>query len=430
VLALAWLQSGGAAVLVPDQPDFRAFYCAGEAVRAHADPYAVEPGRACQHRLARASGIGLYPDLVVAVALPPYGLVPFALLSLLPFPPAVLLWNLLSYLACGLAAAGLHRLFGTNLALAAVAIVAASIGAFANGQIEPIALALLVGAGLLLRARRDAAAGAIAGLELVKPQLGLAAAASLAVLAPRSRLALAAGAVLLATASVAVAGVAGVARYASVELPAHAASELDAPLAQYSLSTALAWIGVPAGPAQAAGTISYLLIAGAAIAIAARLARSSGDRSFLVFVPCALTLLFGTFVHAYSFALALPLAFGLGALARKIGDRPAGAIATVAAAALVAIALLQALGEPALARPLDRQLAVALARDARPDAPAAVVNADLQRLRTPAGAPGVAALALMKLGAWAALGGLGFAALRLSGGIGRKWESPPQSKIG
>ncbi len=408
---------------VPDQPDFRAFYCAGEALRAHADPYTVEPARSCQARIARETGAAFFPGLVVAVATPPFGLLPFALLSFLPFAIASLLWNLLLYGSCGVAAIGINRLFGTNIVLAAAAIVACSLSAFANGQFEPIALALLVGVGALLRTGNARSAGAAASLELIKPQLGGALAVTLFAVERRARRPIVIALALFAALSIAAVGLPGIWRYLTVELPAHARSELHAPLVQYSLSTMLSLWGLPDSVALTIGGLTYAILTVLAAGFAWMVVRRGGDRAFVAFVPCALSLMMGTFVHAYYFSLALPLAFGLIAHFRRTGDREEVWRLWIATVGLVAIVLVQAFAEHALARPLGPDLAARLFIDASPTAPAAVVNADLQLARTPSHRT-VVSLNTLHVLALLPFISLLLATMRLGAGPAHEWESP------
>src|SRR5579871_3197090 len=66
--------------------DFRAFYCAGAAIDAGADPYRMQPLLGCEAATAAAAGT---PEVKYGVAvpapLPPHALLPFAALSRLPF---------------------------------------------------------------------------------------------------------------------------------------------------------------------------------------------------------------------------------------------------------------------------------------------------------------------------------------------------------
>ena len=72
--------------------DFRAFYCAGAALDAGADPYRAEPLRSCEVAAWEAFPAG-YPEVAVPAPLPGYALTPFALLARLPYGVAAALWE-------------------------------------------------------------------------------------------------------------------------------------------------------------------------------------------------------------------------------------------------------------------------------------------------------------------------------------------------
>src|SRR6185437_252656 len=106
--------------------DFRAFYCAGAAIAAGADPYRMEPLLGCEAATAAAAGTpAVEYGVAVPAPLPPYALLPFALLSRLPFVDAALLYAVLS-VAAGVAAGFLlaratgAALFEVDLVLAAI----------------------------------------------------------------------------------------------------------------------------------------------------------------------------------------------------------------------------------------------------------------------------------------------------------------------
>lgn len=84
--------------------DFRAFYCAGAAVASGADPYRMQPLLACEAATPATSRTPAGDGVAVPAPLPPYALLPFALLSRLPFPLAALAYLVLS-VAAGIAGA-------------------------------------------------------------------------------------------------------------------------------------------------------------------------------------------------------------------------------------------------------------------------------------------------------------------------------------
>jgi len=87
-----------------ERQSFKAFYCAGVAVKERADPYRVEPLRACERRLAPSN----LPDGYVEPApLPGYAMAPFGALAMLSPRLAALLFATLLALAATLSACAL-----------------------------------------------------------------------------------------------------------------------------------------------------------------------------------------------------------------------------------------------------------------------------------------------------------------------------------
>src|SRR6266700_3322813 len=76
--------------------DFSAFYCAGQTIGRHADPYRNEPLGKCERSADRPNFLERAPAyLAVPAPLPGYALAPFALLALLPYGAAACAWTLI-----------------------------------------------------------------------------------------------------------------------------------------------------------------------------------------------------------------------------------------------------------------------------------------------------------------------------------------------
>ncbi len=68
--------------------DFQDFYCAGEAVDRHADPYRYEPLHSCEHRVNQSDAYRRDPNRIVPAPIPPYDLPAFELAARIGFPAA------------------------------------------------------------------------------------------------------------------------------------------------------------------------------------------------------------------------------------------------------------------------------------------------------------------------------------------------------
>ncbi len=305
--------------------DFSDFYCAGAALDEGADPYRYEPLHGCEHRVNRTEAYRRDPARAIPAPLPPYDFPPFALAARLSFSAARAVDAVAIVTAIAAAAFGLG-LVGIPLDVAALALaLPAGFLLLAAGQVVPFALLALVYAGVALARRRDRAAGILAALTLIEPHLGLPVCVAMLLFAPRSRLALLVTGALLACAAVATAGIHGVVEYVLLVVPAQAAAEAGY-VYQYSLTYLLRTGGVPASAALALGDLSYAAMLVASLLLAARLQQHLGRRELLAYVPGALSLVGGPYVHMVDLAVAIPAAL---VLATRLAGRSKN-LATVA----------------------------------------------------------------------------------------------------
>lgn len=291
--------------------DFGIFYCAGQAVSAHADPYRVEPLRTCERSVWETGYLEGYAE---PAASPGYVLPMFTLLSRLPFATAKLLWLLLLCAAFGSAVVLLTKLSGLRpLAVFALCIVPVGLLNVRPGQIGGILLACVAATAFLLRTGRERWAVVPALLAMIEPHVGLPVVVSLAVFAPRARWLLGIGIAGLAALHFAVLGISTGIEYARDLLPAMAHAELLA-ADQYGMSWLLHQGGLPSSLALPIATVLYIVAIALGLAAAARAWKRTGDAALCVAIPVSVALLATPFLHDIEFCVALvaPLA-ALGA---------------------------------------------------------------------------------------------------------------------
>ena len=287
--------------------DFRAYYCASLVQREGADPYFAQPLHRCESRTPRPYYRA--PDgVTVPAPFPPYALALLAPLTLLPFEVATVVWWLLMAGAIALAVYAVTRV-AAQPPLVGWAIFGLSLGltCFSAGNAMPLSVAAVVLAALCAQRGHAAGAAAAVAFAAVEPQIALPAAVGLCVEFPAMRLPLVLAAIVLGAVSIASGGIAHSLAYVTSVLPAHALSEVSRDN-QYSLSTVVAALGVPDGAAVLAGTLSYLFLTAIGVAVGLQLARRYHDRAFVALVPCAFSLLGGSFVHTEAIAAAVPAA--------------------------------------------------------------------------------------------------------------------------
>jgi hypothetical protein len=295
--------------------DFQDFYCAGEAVDQHADPYRYEPLHSCEHRVNQSEAYRRDPNRIVPAPIPPYDLPPFALAARIGFPAARAIDAFAIVLAVALAIAGLASI-GIPLDLVALALVLpAGYLLLDAGQIVPFALAALVFCGVALAQRRYAIAGVLAGSTLIEPHLGLPVWMSVVLLAPRSRPAAVITGVLAALAGMLIVGPSTAIEYLSRVLPAQAAAEAGYAY-QYSLTYLLVTAGLPQGAALVAGQLSYVALLAVGIWLGSRLATTLQRRELVAYLPAACSVVAGAYVHMVDLAIAVPAALVLATYSR------------------------------------------------------------------------------------------------------------------
>jgi hypothetical protein len=326
----------GAALPWRTMDEFADFYCAGLALDRRESPYTYEPLHACEHQVntgqsSRAKLFAGNPAMAVPAPQPPYDFVPFMVLARPNLFVARAIDAAAIVLAVSLAAIGMAAI-GVPLALAAaVFALSTAYVELSTAQIVPFALLVLVLCGLALERGRDRLAGLLAALTFIEPIVGLPVVVATFLFAPRARWSLAAGLAGLLAIACAIAGPKGVVEYLIAVLPAHSRSELLFPF-QYSLTYALADVGVSPALARAAGLFSYLLLFATALLIAPRTSKGLQRRALLVFVPALCCVIGGTFLHQEELCFAIPAV-------TLLAWRTAGSQRTIAASALCVLAV-------------------------------------------------------------------------------------------
>lgn len=310
IAALRDLSRLGDALPWRTMDEFADFYCAGWAVDQRENPYRYEPLHACEHRVNvgssfRARLFASNPRVAVPAPQPPYDLVPFAALARLPVTPARIVDGvaiLLAVLVCAVALTALGVRLGLSLAALALSVAYVELN---TAQIVPFALLALVLGALALARGRYALAGVLVTLTAIEPLAGLPVIAATLLFVRGARVAVVATALLLAVISTAAVGPSGVFDYFANVLPAHAASELHFPF-QYSLTSALVYLGLHPSAARILGALSYLVLVVFGLVLAPRVSAALQRPELLVFLPALSAVVAGPFLHQEELCFALP----------------------------------------------------------------------------------------------------------------------------
>lgn len=283
--------------------DFVAFYCAGEAVAHHANPYLQMPLFGCEHRVTAEGGYAYLTT--IPAPLPPYALLPFVLLSELPFVPAYVVFTCLSLAALGVGGILLARMTNASALLLVATAAALAWDNVMKGQPVPFVFLAIVAVAWGLRsggARLAAAAGAGTMLE---PHVGLAVCAALFFYVPRTRRTLILSASLLGVLSLAVVPWTTARDYLTHVLPLHAASEA-AWVTQLSLTSVLVLFGVPQQLSLTLAMIQYMITTASGVLVAAIASKRLKAPEALALIPPLFAVLGGTYVHYNLLLVAIP----------------------------------------------------------------------------------------------------------------------------
>jgi hypothetical protein len=316
--------------------EFADFYCAGWALDQRENPYRYEPLHACEHRVNvghgfRARLFASNPRVAVPAPQPAYDFVPYAALARLPVPAARIVDAVAIVTAvvlCAVALAALGVPLGLSLAALALSTGYVELN---TAQIVPFALLALVLGGLALARGRDALAGVLLTLTAIEPSAGLPVIAATLLFVRGARVAVALTALVLALIAAAAVGPAGVLEHLTKVLPAHAGSELHFPF-QYSLTSALVFLGLHPSLARIAGALSYVALVIFGLFLAPRSSAALQRRELLVFLPALSAVVAGPFLHQEELCFALP-----ALLILAVGTR--GRVRDVAALALCVLAV-------------------------------------------------------------------------------------------
>ncbi len=342
--------------------DFEAYWSAGSAWNAGADPY----GRAIWNAERTIAGVDRSRDELLPFVGPPATLLLWSLFARLPYQTAAMLWSVILGIALLALVAGSLRASGERVASAT--ILAAFALAIAWGPVtSDLALgqlALPAFAAALLAALVAAAAPGFAAIAsciaFAQPNASLGLVSQLG--RNRTTVAIVLGAILTYLLGVLAAGAAWPLTYART-LSAHAAAERFAAI---QLTPGAIAFGLGASPAAAklVGVVTALLAVAAAIAVA----RHNRDRFARFAAFAALTPFVASFVHEHDLVVAYAAAVWCGLRCKGVtrsiafagtllaatdwlglAQRPTG-VAQSALLALAAFAAFGALGEEMPAR--------------------------------------------------------------------------------
>jgi alpha-1,2-mannosyltransferase len=311
--------------------DFRAFSCGGSTLLHGANPYEAGPLLHCE-QVPQPFGLHTARDRVdLPAPFPGYALALFAIFALLPYPLAAAAWFVLLLACTALSCAFTARLVDRPpYAVLVLLAVAFSVAVIPYGELAPIIFAALAGGALALRRGVNAPLVAALAIIALLPHVALPVFLALFIWKRAARLPVAILCAALAAIDLAIGGPQLAVSYFTRVLPNHAASEIGF-ITQYSMTWFAQGLGAPDRVALAAGNISYLVMVVLGVWLAGAAARKLADPAFLLLIPAALAVTFGSFIHYSEITLAFPAALLL--YARTRGTR------TFAAAALVLIAL-------------------------------------------------------------------------------------------
>lgn len=317
VIALGFLAVAAYAILSPPRVtngylDFNAFYCGARILVSGSDPYRYEPLHSCE--IANLSPAT--PNAVVPAPLPPYALAAFVPISRLAYPRAQFIWWMMLVVAGVLVLWALVETTGLPLLLVGTIVLGSILlPSLIVGSLALLPIALLCLSAVALKRERWTAAALLQGFACIEPHVAAPVVLATLIFVPAMRMRV----LCIGAAIVAVTLIAGHlqlnAEYLSKVLPAHAGSEIGN-AEQYGVSAVLYGLGVPERTATSIADLQYALFAIAGLWIVGRLHKNMPES--VVFVPMALAVAGGPFVHLTQLGAALPLALTVAARNRTV----------------------------------------------------------------------------------------------------------------
>jgi len=307
--------------------DLRAFYCAGSAFAHGEDPYRNAALRGCEAALGTNVFAGRgFDQPTIPVPWTPYAMPLLALLSVLPFGAAAVVWTVLNF-ACLAAAAALLRSSLPELSPVAIAtfVLFATVPTEAAlGQPAGLELLAVAAAGAYAR-RGTTSATAIALLvAAIQPYVALPLAVGLLFAGAAARRAVAAAAIVLAAVSLIFLRRLTF-EYLTLVVPEHARANVFE-VTQLSWTSLLAAAGLAAEPARALGTAIYIVAIAIGVWAGLRLASATRKPEALPWVAALLGTLGAPYLHFQQLAGALPGALVIVATSAAAGPARAAAI--------------------------------------------------------------------------------------------------------
>ena len=284
--------------------DFIAFFCGGDAVRLHLDPYLAQSLNACEHATSINLYYGILSPVIIPAPFPAYTLAFFSLFSYLPPLIAYGTWIFLliaSFIG--------SILFLRNIVTIPLTVIIATISTYffmlslPLGQIVPIIVFAICAALWGIKHDKHHLTAFAAVCTLLEPHIGLAFCLAIFLVVPHTRRPLclwgaAFGAIWITALPAQVNG-----EYLRHVVSAHALSEAfndD----QYSLTHLLVLFGLNPFSAVSLGAWSYVVMVVLGCVGARHIFRKTADPCLAaVFAPtCAL--LGGPFIHIQQMAIA------------------------------------------------------------------------------------------------------------------------------
>lgn len=285
--------------------DFRAFYCAGRAIAYGANPYLEEPLRTCERSAGPPAEPPMLQNVALPAPLPPYALVPFVPLSLLPFPIAATVYLLTLFGAMSFAVTIFARIIGVSEVVLNVAFapITATVSYFVGQPVPIVLLALALAAAALARGRSAAAAGCL-GVAMIEPHVALPALLGVFLVVRAARTPIACVGVALGLVSIGVVGATTSLAYVTDVLPAHALA--NAYEWQFSLTSLLTSAGVDAATAIRVGELMFVAMTALGIGVARRVRGVTGEDAAMILIPPAFAVCGGIHVHFQQLVVAFP----------------------------------------------------------------------------------------------------------------------------
>lgn len=285
--------------------DFQAFWCGGQTLAHHANPYLNQPLHGCESK----NSPGFFVEnanATIPAPLPPYALTFFIPWSFIPWVVARAIWWIFLVACIFIESHLIQKLTGKSFWFSFFACsLALTAPTMLQGALAPLPIMLVTAASWMFQTRRWAYGSILLALSMIEPHLALPACIAVFVFLPKTRLWLITVGFIEFLLAIAAVGLKGFFDYFQHVLPVHAKAELNN-VGQESLTIIVHHLGISGSTSMHLGAIQYIIFCFIGIFVGYKLSKRYETNAWFVLAPASFAVVGGEFIHLSEMAILIP----------------------------------------------------------------------------------------------------------------------------